>query len=130
MTENDCDTTSFKPVGMGPRAAALWDELYEPKATVDRVVLIGEACRLTDRLDKLDLLLAGDIETWSILIFRSNQDTYELKIDGASSEARQTATALRQILSQLTAGQSESPGGSIADEIAARRAARQSNSAG
>jgi hypothetical protein len=115
---------------MGPRAAALWNELHEPTATVVRSVLIGEACRLIDRLDKLDRILAGEIDTWAKLILRTQSDAYELKIDGAANEARQTATALRQILAQLTADQSESPGGSIADEIAARRAARQPNPAG
>ncbi|MGQ9348938.1 hypothetical protein [Mycolicibacterium gilvum] len=129
MSENGCDATTFKPAGLGPRALALWDELYAEDAPVGRVVLIGEACRLTDRADKLDLLLAGDIETWAILSHRTMREDYELKIDNAASEARQTAAVLSRILTQLKTGGAESSGGSIADEIAARRAARQSDSA-
>jgi hypothetical protein len=97
---------------------------------VERQVLAGEAARLADRLDQLDELLAGDIDCWVRLTHRLMTEDYELKIDSAASEARQTAAALRQILSQLAESAAPAKGGSIADELEARRAARQADSTG
>jgi hypothetical protein len=104
-SESRCAATDFKPDGLGERAAALWSELIAERASVTRQILAGEACRLTDRLDRLDA---------------KNEMT----------EARQTAVVLRQILGQLAGQQAELPGGSIADEVAARRAARESGATG
>jgi hypothetical protein len=106
-------------------------ELAPLTATLSTKILAGEACRLADRLDKLDLLLAGDIETWVTLTHNLMTADYELKINSAETAARQTALALRQIIGQLTAsGEAVAPGGSLADELEARRTARQANASG
>lgn len=85
-------------------------------------MLAAEACRLTNRLDKYDRILASD-------------PTASVK-----SEARLTAMALQRILSSLTDVSRVAPenpeasgattGATLADEIAARRAARQADTAG
>lgn len=100
----------------------MWTELVRRETPVETKILVAEACRLTDRLDKYDRILTKD------------------PTDALRSEARLAATALQRILAGLTyeargkrkgdeAG-TQPVGGTIADEIAARRAARQANSAG
>ena len=125
------DQDALRPLRLGARGAALWEALTKGKVSVsvERRVLAGEASRLADRLDRLDELLAGDIDTWMRLTHRLMTEDYELKIDSAASEARQTAAALRQILSQLAEGAAPAVGGSIADELDGRRAARQADAA-
>lgn len=122
----------LKPADLMVRGRALWAELVcDPEVPASRKVLAGEACRLADRLDRLDMLLSGDVESWASLTHKLLTQDYELKIDGAAAEARQAAAALRQILSQLAADStSKASGGSLADELAARRADREANASG
>lgn len=125
------DVEALRPKGLGPRGSALWTDLVAEADSVARLTLAGEAARLADRLDKLDELLSGDIDAWCHLTHRLMTTDYELKIDAAASEARQSAGALRQILSQLNSAESEpSTGGSFADELAARRADREADATG
>lgn len=124
------DRDLLRPGGLQARGSALWDALTSNSESVERCVLAGEAARLADRLDRLDELLSGDSDTWVRLTHRLMTEDYELKIDSAASEARQTAASLRQILSQLAEGAAPAAGGSIADELEARRAARQADSSG
>lgn len=67
----------------------------------DALVLLDEACRAADRLDKLDALLSGDADVWCRLTHRLQTEDYELKIDSALSEARQQASALRLLLESI-----------------------------
>ena len=122
---------TLRPAGLQTRGSALWDALVaKDTSTADRV-LAGEACRLADRLDKLDELLAGDVELWCRLTHRLQTRDYELKIDGAAAEARQAAAALRQIFSQLAkASAPQSAGDDLDDELAAKRAARGTDATG
>lgn len=117
------------PSRLGARGQALWDQMTKVVPAAERAVLIGEACRLADRMEKLDLLLCGDIDTWAALVHDLRTEDYELKINSAAVEARQCANAYRQILAQLETG-SVTAGGSgamsLGDELAARRADRAS----
>lgn len=123
------------PATLGERGASLWRGLRkEGSFGPPEVVLVMEACRIADRLDKLDDLIIGGSETWIDLI-----ETYEgsgiadVVINKPLAEARQQALALKQILAELrqmrgvSAGDS---GGDELDELAARRAARIANAAG
>jgi hypothetical protein len=112
----------IRPAKLGKRAAALWRDMVRPTTPIDTKILIAEACRLTDRLDGYDRQLAKD-------------PTAPVK-----SEARLTAMALQKILHGLSyepRGQQRPAGDpppanggkTIADEIAARRAAREANPA-
>jgi hypothetical protein len=90
-------------------------------------VLAGEAARLADRLDGLNQLLSGDIDTWVRLREIDGTDVANLVIDSAAAEARQTANTLRLLLGQLTGAAAPAEGGgTLADELAKRRADRSS----
>ena len=107
-------------------------ELSALCGSADARVLLDEACRTADRLDKLDALLQGDADVWCRLVHDLRTEDYELKIDAALSEARQQAGALRLLIESIRklAPKGEEPAAptevSKADELAARRADRRS----
>lgn len=116
------------PPDLGERAAGLWRH-YSGKPGFDapQAVLLTEACRLVDRSDKLDAVLAGDGETWMTLVHDLRTESYELRIDNAAVEARQTSNTLRQMIAALDAEKpTTAAGGSLSDELAAARARRSS----
>src|SRR5262245_39670294 len=78
---------------LGVRGQALWDELAGKTPKAMQVVLL-EACRLADRLDRLDDYLSGRTDAWLRLHSR-NEDatTVEVVVDAALAEARQQALA-------------------------------------
>lgn len=90
------------PNGLSAGGQKLWKSVTEDHEidAVQEVTLL-EACRAKDRLDKLDELLRGDIETWAKLTHRLNTEDYELKIDQALSQANSTANLLKQLLAAL-----------------------------
>lgn len=97
-------------MSLGLPGRDLWVEMEAEGLPPMQRVLLLEACRITDRLEKLDRQLAG--EDW--LRFRLDDEGVEVTviIDKALSEARQQATALKQIMGELrqaSAG-SRSPG--------------------
>jgi len=114
----------------------LWAELAGEEAEGARRVLILEACRIADRLNRLDDLLAGDASAWMAFVAqRDNDEVVEIVIDKPLAEARQQAIALKQLVAELrqgAAGASQQPGQevSVFDQLAARRAARLANAAG
>jgi hypothetical protein len=93
------------PADLDDRGAQLWRDMggsweQDPGARV----LLHEACRLADRMEKLDRVLRGDVDTW--LSFELPRDGSEdeplrLKVDSALGEARLHVTTLRQVLAQL-----------------------------
>lgn len=92
------------PAGLGPRGTALWRDVTKGYSLDDKpaeLVILEEACRTADRLEKLDELLRGDADTWAKLVHGTQTNDYELKIDGALCEARQQATVLKQLLAAL-----------------------------
>lgn len=123
-----------RPAGrvLGDRGARLWQEEGGDKLTGGRRVLLEEACRTVDRLDRLDAILNGGSGEW--MRFRVSEDGTEVTVtlDRALAEARQQATALKQIVAELRQGAAVEPetGGSVIDQLAARRAQRLANSAG
>jgi hypothetical protein len=85
---------------LGPRGLRLWLSICERVDGERGLVLLEEACRTADRLDRLDGLLAGDLELWS-LVDTPNGSRLEVVIDGALSEARQQGAALLRLLTSL-----------------------------
>lgn len=67
---------------------------------LDRVqmVQLEEACRAKDRLDKLDLIIRGDVETWVTLV---EGVEVEVVVDRALDKANTTANLLKQLLAAL-----------------------------
>jgi hypothetical protein len=95
-------------------------------------VLLDEACRIADRLDRLDALLAGRDDGWLRLSYEGDQVT--VVVDALLAESRQQATALRGLVAELRQAsaktskpaQSKAKGAGVADlssRIAARRGA-------
>lgn len=91
-----------EPTGFGLKGRRLWAGWAE-RVDERGLVLLEEACRIADRLDKLDALLQGDADVWCRLVHNTRTEDYELRIDSALIEARQQASTLRQILVSLPA---------------------------
>jgi hypothetical protein len=90
-------------VPFGPRGTRLWKAYCERADGEAGLALLEEVCRTADRLDRLDALLVGDLDSWlSLDIPPGRKDgPIELHIDSALSEARQQAGSLRQLLANL-----------------------------
>jgi hypothetical protein len=96
------------PAGLDARGRRLWrdvlsgyPELAEKPA---ELVLLEEACRGADRLERLDEILRGDAEVWTrIRLPRDGDEDHPLTliIDGALSEARQQQNQLKQLVAAL-----------------------------
>lgn len=104
------------PDGLAEGGAALWVSVSDEHELdpVQKVQLL-EACRAKDRLDKLDGLLRGEIETWARLTHRLQTQDYELHIDKALAQANATANMLKQLLAALR----------LPDEVTGKRPQRR-----
>lgn len=114
------------------RTQALWDELAPHLDAAGRVMLL-EACRIADRLDRLDAIIDGNDE-W--LRISTEQGDVIVAVDAALAEARGQATTLRGLLADLAKaipkGRTGRPPakrtgglGDLQARIAARRSAAQ-----
>lgn len=119
----------------GTRGEALWRDMKGDELAPAARVLLQEACRVADRLDKLDSLLAGDVDGW-ITVDVPETGPATLIIDKALSEARQQQLALKGLMAELraigaTKGSDKSAddvpaaGGAGIADLVARIAARQ-----
>lgn len=86
---------------LGPRGTRLWDAYASAVDGQRGLVLLEEACRIADRLDRLDALLVGDTDVWFRLVHNTRTEDYEIKVDAALVEARQQASVLRQLIASL-----------------------------
>ena len=118
------------PDGLGTRGAALFSQVAEGvkiELSPLHAALLVEACRIADRLDRLDAQLAGgvflDVET-------SDRGVVEVVVDKGLAEARQQALAMKQIVSEIRqAAPAEGAAGTEGDQVddlSSRRAARRS----
>jgi hypothetical protein len=94
------------PEPQSSRGRALWDEMADKLPGALHRDLLTEACRLADRLDRMDGLLRGDRAAWAVLRIGerfNDDDLYEVTviISSVVQEARQHAMALRSIVSEL-----------------------------
>lgn len=130
----DADATP-QPVdhGFGSRGRELWDDMSGHVGPAHRMLLV-EACRLVDRLDRLDRVLRG--EDW----LDDRDDRFGrvvIVVDQAVTEARQHVSALKAIVAQLEPRPKAAPvspparrGGGLADLTARIEARRGANSTG
>lgn len=94
--------TPRHPAGLAPGGQRLWQAVAKGHdLDAAQLVQLEEACRAKDRLDKLNLLLTGEAETWAYIVHRARTDDYELKIDDALKQANATANLLKQLLAAL-----------------------------
>lgn len=118
----------------------LWRELVEKGSpSPSERVLIVEACRLVDRLDRLDAISNGKDRAWLQLSEELGDVTdgqVTVIVDKVLAEARQQQTTLKQLIAELrqatsgTAPAAQGQGGSFLDQLAARRKARLADAAG
>lgn len=90
------------PEGLGSGGRKLWkaiDGAHELDAV--QLVQLEEACRAKDRLDKLDAVLRGDVETWVEVYINDDGEPVSLRIDSALQRANDTANLLKQLLAAL-----------------------------
>lgn len=93
---------SVAPKGLAPRGRRLWRAILDVNdLDPAQTVMLEEACRTADRLERLDELLRGEVDSWASLILDRDGNTYELRIDGALSESRQQQNILKQLLAAL-----------------------------
>lgn len=122
------------------RGVTLWRDMNGDTLPPAQRVLLEEACRIADRLDALDCLLTGDARSWvSLVEDKGDPERQLVVIDRPLAEARQQATALKQLIAEIrTAGAGRPavpnpPAGKgvagVAD-LAAFAATRSSKSAG
>ncbi len=114
-----------QPDGLSPRGAELWVAMNKDRSpSVTESALIVEAARLVGRLDRMDAILRGDVDTWARLT-ENEQGEIAVVIDQVATEARLTAGALKAIVSELRQHGDESATGGVSalDELAARRSA-------
>ena len=113
VTVTDSVTVPAKARGpeLDARGRRLWQQVADegPGLRPAERVLLEEACRTVDRLDRLDRMLRGDEAAWAR--FHSvNEDgsIVQVVINNLLSEARQQQVTLKQLLGELR--QSRAPG--------------------
>ncbi|MEH0442458.1 MULTISPECIES: hypothetical protein [unclassified Streptomyces] len=120
------------PPGLGKRGRRLWTAATkEWQLNPAHLVLLEEACRISDRLDVLDAIIRG-FEGLS-----GEDEAGSADITGLLAESRQQATALRGLVAEIRQGQkgvapaapSRAGGGGVAD-LTARIAKRRGSSSG
>lgn len=92
------------PEGLSRGGSDLWAQITAAhELDVQQQVQLIEACRAKDRLDKLDAVLRGDVDTWAHLALDVNSggEVYELRITNALVQANATANLMKQLLAAL-----------------------------
>ena len=89
---------------LGPRGRSLWADVVKELSPgpMQRVMLL-EACRIADRLDKLEAKLSGADDEW-LRIEPDYEDPTRpvvVLVDKALSEARQQALAMKALLAEI-----------------------------
>lgn len=100
-----------RPDRLGRRGRALWDlsSADGPLKPAEQVIL-EEACRLADRLERLDALLRGEDREWARLAPASlDGSVVRVVVDGLLSETRQQQVALKQLLAEFRAARGTAP---------------------
>ncbi|WP_169840382.1 hypothetical protein [Corynebacterium sphenisci] len=124
------------PAYLKARGQALWDSITaDYSLTPAALVLLGEACRTADRLERMAGALASGKQMWFEL-GEEDPDTggIPIVVNGLLGEARQAQGQLRQTLGQLGVVSVEATGAdepaSVLDQLQAKRAARLAAAAG
>lgn len=97
---------------LASRGRRLWREMTAAaELGPAQLVLLEEACRITDRLDRLDKVLRRRDDAAWLEIQSADGEGRVLRVvvDNALSEARHQATALRGLIAELTKTAARSP---------------------
>ncbi len=95
------------------RGLRLWlDVTASTSLDESGLVLLDEACRLADRLDRMAELIDGGGHVWLELIAeRGDDDVRTVVINGVMAEARQAQNALKNLMTEIRQLQRRSPRG-------------------
>lgn len=96
-----CDDAPDTPTGLRARGRRLWTDLVDEHTSPAERVLLEEACRIADRLDRLDELINADGHSWLALTGRDGEPELTVEVDRVLSEGRQHALALKLIVAEL-----------------------------
>lgn len=105
------------PGDLRERGLVFWSEVISTvELDPSGFVLLGEACRIIDRLDRLSealngkgrdwLKLADEIEVTAERFGDGKKISVKVTVDGLLSEARQQQLALKTVVAQLGLGKS------------------------
>lgn len=92
------------PKGLGAGGRALWRGIAaDHELDAPQRAQLEEACRAKDRLDRLDTVLRGDVDVWARLTrtLDGQENTFELRIGSALTQANTTANTMKQLLAAL-----------------------------
>ena len=90
------------PAGLSAGGRSLWRAITsEHDLDAPQQVQLLEACRAKDRLDKLDELLRGDVDTWVEIEVDNEGEPVALTVDKALDKANTTANLMKQLLAAL-----------------------------
>jgi hypothetical protein len=98
------------PSDLRDRGTQFWDEVTDSvDLDVSGRILLGEACRIIDRLDRLASALNGSGRDWLKLAddveeVGRGKLSVKVVVDGLLSEGRQQQLALKTVLAQLGLG--------------------------
>lgn len=97
------------PHKLGARGLRLYKSIATGhKLSEVEVQNLVEACRISDRLEKLNELINGDEDAWFRLKLPRNDDgVIEILINDPMKEARMHAAALRQLIAPFEAVKSD-----------------------
>jgi hypothetical protein len=129
-----CDGISgdVDPHGLGFRGYDLWVTMRGESLEPARKVLLVEACRVVDRLERIDRMIRGDLVEWMGLLSTRDDTVVTIVMNNLLVEARQQQNTLRGIMAELRQSigkadvQTEGEV-SLIDQLAKRRADRLSN---
>ncbi|AKY02527.1 terminase small subunit [Mycobacterium phage Brusacoram] len=113
---------SADPAQESPKPTAgerLMAELARDDDPYSLTLLIVEACRMADRLEAFDELLAGRRETWMKL--KVGREVVEVYVDKVLAEARQCATVFRHYLADIHRQRAGIPTGPDDEDDPAKR---------
>lgn len=95
-------TAPKAPTGLGAGGRSLWRAIAgEHELDAVQLVQLEEACRAKDRLDKLDDILRGDVDTWATILGDEEHERCRLQIAPALGKANETANLMKQLLAAL-----------------------------
>ncbi len=94
------------PMTLGPRGKRVWNGIAKNhELDAVQLVVLEEACRVADRLEKLDEILRGDEESFLRLELPRGAEGFEgemvLQVAGALAESRQQQNVMKQLLVSL-----------------------------
>jgi hypothetical protein len=90
------------PRGLGAGGRKLWKGVTDAHELDEaQLAQLTEACRMKDRLDKLDKLLRGEEESWIRISAPSLEGVSVITVHGAFDKAAAGANVMKQLLAAL-----------------------------